>query len=212
MPLSSCLHPPVANSSLWTSERKFCSWNRFGFSQSPPRWCQAASGRGEQPPAQLPAGHGLTTNALSILRGSPRPPSDLHIPFLGASRGSFSPCPAPCAAQAPQCVFRMPHMPHCAFRCSLGAPVCIPGHTIFLLVPFRPPQESPFAFWWSPGASLCLSVCPYFLLGPLDPLTAFSDPSSLSAFFCALGTPWLGVSCTQMPCLTSVSWQALFSF
>lgn len=42
-PLSSCLHPPVANLSLWTSKMKFCSWNCFGFSQSPPRWCQAAS-------------------------------------------------------------------------------------------------------------------------------------------------------------------------
>lgn len=47
-------------------------------------------------------------------------------------------------------------MLHCAFRCSPGAPVCIPGLTIFLLVPFRPPQESPFAFWCSPGAALCL--------------------------------------------------------
>lgn len=75
-----CKHNPVDH------ERKFCSWSCFGFSQSPPRWCQAASASGEKPPDQLPAGHGLTTGALSVLGGSPRPPSDVHIPFLGASR------------------------------------------------------------------------------------------------------------------------------
>lgn len=77
----------------------------------------------------------------------------------------------------------MPHVPHCAFRCSLGVPVCIPGHTTFSWcfsghprshhLPFGAAQEPLCAFQFAPWAFWC----------PLHPLAAFSDPSSLSAFF-----------------------------
>jgi len=90
--------------------------------------------------------------------------------------------------------FGMRHVPPCAFWCTLGAPVCISGHTIFRWVPFIAPQEPPFAFWCGLGDSVCLSVWPKALLGPFGaPRTPHQchsvPPSSLSVPLHALKTP-----------------------
>lgn len=55
------------------------------FSESP-RMVASCLCRGGAASSSAPYGHRLTTSALSVLGGSPRPPSDLHIPFVGASR------------------------------------------------------------------------------------------------------------------------------
>lgn len=155
--LAACTHL-LKTLSLWSSERKFCSWNGFGFSQRAPRWCQGASARGEQPPAQFPTGQGLPTNALSVLGGSPRPSSDLDS---WGHPGDPSPLTLPLVLPSPLrvhlgCPMRLT-VPLGAAWESLCAPQdippsswCLSGH----------PRESPLAFW----CSLCVPFS--LLLGP----------------------------------------------
>lgn len=200
MPFSRCLHPAVANISLWTSERMLCSWKSLFFllPESPEMMlsslCPTAGGSSLQ--LSLPAGHSLTAATLCVSGGSPRLPSDLHIPFPGGPGDPSPPAHPVRPLLLPRGLsvhFRMHRMPPHAFWCILGAPVCISGDTVFLCVPFSAPQEPPFALQCSPGASACLSVCPKVLLGPFGapstPHLPFSDPSRPSMPFCALKTP-----------------------
>lgn len=130
-----------------------------------------------------------------------RVPQDTPRPAHPFSSGS--PCPATSAPRGLSMPFEMHSVPLCAFRCSPGSPVDIPGHTVFLWVHFSAPQKSLFAICCRPGASMCLSVCPQALLGPFGapspPHLSFSSPSSLSVSFHVLKTPWLGCLCIQRP-------------
>lgn len=136
--------------------------------------------RGPQDGAKLPLPGGSSlqlsslqgtggSKMLSVFWEAPQGHPQILISSSWGHPGDPSPLVLPLCCPVPQCAFRMLHMPHCAFRCSLGVPVCIPGHTTFLLVPFRSPQESPFAFWCGPEVSVCLSVCSLGLLVPPAP-------------------------------------------
>lgn len=205
-PLSTCCTHPIANTSLCTSERKFCSWNRLGFSHSAPGW------------SQMPLPGGAASSS------APCRAWELSV-FWEAPQGHPQIFRSPCLGHPghPPPLVLPPVLPR-PLSVHLGCPMCltVPVGAVWGLLGAS--QDTPGSSWclsghprshhWPFGAaleSLCaFQFVPWAFWCPQHPLTAFSDPSSLGAFSCALRTPWLGVSCTQMSRLASVSWQALF--
>ena len=156
-----------------------CSWKSLFFllpespETMPSSLCPAARGSSLQ--LSRPAGHSLTTDALSVSGGSPRTPSDLHIPFLGGA----------------QLILLLRLTLSCPFCCP-GAPVCISGCTVCLRVPFGASWEPLCTSQDTPYFSGCLSVHPRSLHLPFGVALCvpFSLPQSpLWAFWCPQHSP-----------------------
>lgn len=166
MPFS-CLHPPVANISLWTRERMLCSWKSLFFllpeppEMMPSSLCPAAGGSSLQ--LRPAAGHGLTTDALHVTGGSDLPGDGWVTVLLQLTLS----CPM---VRGPQCAFQdaSPYVSmcllvlpesHCASQDTPYSSGCLSVQCRSLRLPFGAAQEPLCALLFAPKPPLHL-WCP----------------------------------------------------